>query len=181
MYKKVLTLLFSVFFLVISFFTIVDKIQAATFVPCDPYDALCGLDCELDGSVCGHWINDTPSVTFPSGQKLHPTSGNCIYDSNASCQSVYGAAYYDGNEIDGCSCNSGAYYNTTTGHCEYPNNCPVGQKLHPSSGNCIYDSNASCQAVYGAAYYDGNEIDGCACNNGAIYNHDSGLCEFPAS
>src|SRR6056297_3148088 len=178
MWKKIITFSFVLFFLFSGFLSVNKIVKADTFVPCEPYDAECQLDCALDGSVCGHWIRDDVDPTCPSGQKIHPSSGNCIYDSDASCQLAFGQARYDGNEIDGCTCVDGAYYNQTSGLCEFPDNCPDGQKKHPSSGNCIYDSDASCQWAFGQAYYDGNEIDGCSCVEGAIYNYDTGLCEF---
>jgi len=170
MKKKVFSFLFTIFLFIVSFFFIVNNLKAATFVPCDTDDVLCQLDCDLNGNVCGYWIDDTPVDNCPVGQKLHPTSGNCIYENDAACRDRFGEAYYDGNEIDGCVCVEGTIYSHETWKCEFPNNCPAGQKLHPTSGNCIYEDDAACRARFGEAYYDGNETDGCACIDGAVWD-----------
>ncbi|MBU1445798.1 hypothetical protein KKD70_00875, partial [Patescibacteria group bacterium] len=181
MKKQILTLIAT---LVVLFGYATHSASAQTFVPCDANDVLCQLDCDLDAGVCGQWVGGT-TVTpdeppCPDGQIHHPTAGTCIYGSDAACRSVFGDAYYNGNEIDGCGCVEGAVYSHTSGLCELPNQCPDGQSEHPDSGNCIWDSDADCEFAFGAAYYDGNSIDGCGCLDGAIYSHESGLCEFPA-
>ncbi|MBU0981287.1 hypothetical protein KKC94_01200, partial [Patescibacteria group bacterium] len=141
---------------------------------------------QYDGCSCndGATYNQSSGLceyaTCPAGQSPHSDAGNCIYNSDASCQAAYGAAYYDGNQYDGCSCSDGANFNQESGLCEYTS-CPAGQSMHPDTKTCIYNSDASCQAAYGAAYYDGNQYDGCSCNEGATYNQESGLCELPVA
>jgi len=49
--------------------------------------------------------------------------------------------------------------------------CPDGQTNHPTAGTCIYDSDQSCKNAFGEpAFYDGNEIDGCLCDENSTYN-----------
>ena len=179
MTKKIFSFLVLSFLLILSFLFIINETKASTFTPCGPHDVICNLDCEWVDGVCGLWGSDTPVDNCPAGQKLHPTAGTCIYENDAVCRSVYGEAFYDGNANDGCGCLSGSTYIAATGLCEFPVNCPAGQSQHPVSKNCIYNSDASCRSAYGEAYYDGNDDDGCGCLSGAIYSHESGLCEFP--
>ena len=110
-------------------------------------------------------------VACPEGTYQHPESGNCVFDSDESCQSFYGpGAIYDGNSIDGCTCAEGATWDGL--HCVWPEvtQCPEGQVVHPDSGNCIWSSTTWCSIAYGEAVYDGNSIDGCACIEGATWN-----------
>ena len=178
MFRKQIALFLSIFVLIS--FSAISIANAQTFVPCAPDDVFCQMDCDLDGGVCGQWIGGTApeDPVCPDGQIEHPTAGTCIYGSDAACRSVFGDAYYNGNEIDGCTCLEGAIYSHETGLCELQNQCPDGQIEHPTAGTCIYGNDAACRSVFGDAYYNGNEIDGCTCLEGAIYSHETGLCEF---
>lgn len=152
--------------------------QASTFVPCDPYDALCGLDCEaVENGVCGYYTGDGGGGSdCPAGQKKN-ASDTCICATDACCQAQLGQAYSDGNQTDGCACVQGATYNHTTLKCELPDNCPAGKTMS-STGNCICTNNACCEADWGAGVYDGNPTDGCVCAPGAALNRTTRVCEY---
>lgn len=89
-----------------------------------------GSRCELNSSRTTTNATSTPPEC-PTNQKIHPESKKCIYKDDESCASALGAAYYDGNAANGCSCGQDAK--------EEGNKCicPDGTSYDPNLKKCI--------------------------------------------
>lgn len=128
-------------------------------------------DNDTDGCTCAEGSTWNGTIcTFnncPEGQRAN-ANGECICDSLTCCQQRFGkhATVHD-NEVDGCTCKPGAEWNGTI--CVY-DFCPDGQRVN-AQDECICDSLSCCQARFGdAAIQHDNEVDGCTCAEGAIWN-----------
>jgi len=147
--------------------------SASTFVPCDPNDALCMLDCSLEGDVCGYYTDDGGGDDGNCEAGMYKNeSGECVCSDSACCRVYYKDSFHNGSE---CECDPGATWNGSL--CVLPDECPTGKTMS-TTGNCVCTSNSCCEADFGKAVWDGNDVDGCTCAPGAAFNRETRQCFY---